>query len=61
MKGSRIIMRKIVQSEIIAKLHEPHQITVKTKLSARMSIFWRGLNKDIDSITTAYQDCRELQ
>ena len=28
MKGSRIIMRKIMQSEIIAKLHEPHQITV---------------------------------
>ena len=61
MKGSRIIIPRIMQSEIVAKLHAPHQGTVKTKLRARTSVFWRKLKKDIDNITNACHVCQELQ
>ena len=50
-----------MQSELLARLHEPHQETIKTKLRARTSVFWRELNKDIDNNTKACQVCQELQ
>ena len=61
MEGSRIIVPKMMQSEILAKLHEPHQGTVRTKLRARSSVFWRELNRNTDNITKACQVCQELQ
>ena len=43
------------------KLHTSHQRTEKTKLSARTSVFWRNLNRDIDDLTHSCAVCQEFQ
>ncbi|XP_020606658.1 uncharacterized protein K02A2.6-like [Orbicella faveolata] len=60
MKSHRIIIPTILQREILTKLHAAHQGTEKTKLRARSSVYWRGLNKDIDEMTKTCSTCQEL-
>ena len=60
MKSHRIIIPAILQKDILTKLHAAHQGTEKTKLRARTSVYWRGLNKDIDEITKTCSTCQEL-
>ncbi|KAL9956099.1 hypothetical protein ACROYT_G037526 [Oculina patagonica] len=61
MKGHRIIIPPALQREILTRLHSAHQGTEKTKLRARTSVYWRGLNKDIVEITKSCITCQELQ
>ena len=61
MKGHRIIIPAVLQKEILTRLHSAHQGIEKTKLRARTSVYWRGLNKDIDEITKRCTICQELQ
>ena len=61
LKGHRIITPQSFQSEIPVKLHTSHQRTEKTKLSARTSVFWRNLNRDIDDLTHSCAVCQEFQ
>ena len=60
MKSHRLIIGAILQKDILTKLHATHQGTEKTKLRAMTSIYWRGLNKDIDEITKTCSTCQEL-
>lgn len=60
-KGSRIIIPKVLQSRILSSLHEPHQGTEKTKLRARTCVYWNNINKDIDNITKSCSICQESQ
>ena len=61
MKGHHIIIPRQMQKEILAKLHSSHQGTEKTKLRARTSVYWRGINRDIDETTRSCATCQELQ
>ncbi|KAL5017999.1 hypothetical protein ScPMuIL_003721 [Solemya velum] len=61
MKGSRIIIPKIMQNDILNKLHAAHQGTEKTKLRARTAVFWRNLNKDIDQFDELTKSCQSCQ
>ena len=60
MNSQRIIIPTVLQEEILTKLHSAHQGTEKTKLRARTSVYWRGLNKDINEITKTCGTCQEL-
>ena len=59
-KSHRIIIPTALQKEILTRLHSAHQGTEKTKLRARTSVYWRGLNKYIDEITKRCTVCQEL-
>ena len=60
MKSHHIMIPTVQQKEILTKLHAVHQGTEKTRLRARMSIYGRGLNKDIDEIAKTCSTCQEL-
>ena len=60
MKSYRISIPVALQKEILTRLHSAHQGTEKTKLRARTSVYWRGLNKDIDETTKRCTICQEL-
>ena len=72
MKSHCIIIPTVLQKEILTKLHAAHQGIEKTKLRARtspsiqkykyteVSVYWRGLNKDIDEMTKTFSICQEL-
>ena len=61
MKGQRIIIPHSMQSMILTKLHAGHQGSEKTKLRARTSVYWRGMNSDIEKSCKSCNTCQEMQ
>ena len=60
MKSHHIIIPTVLQKEILTKLHAALQGTERTKLRSRRSLYWKGLNKDIDEITkTLARNCTQ--
>ena len=58
LKGTRVVIPKTIQVEILDMLHAAHQGTEKTKLRARSAVFWRNINKDIDELTKSCTVCQ---
>ena len=50
-----------MQADTLRKLYAPHQGTEKTRLRARTSVYWKGINKDIEETTKSCVTCQELQ
>ena len=61
MKSHGIIIPTVLQKEILTKRHAPRKGTEKIKLRARTSVYWKGLDKDIDEITKTCSTYQELQ
>ena len=51
MKGNQIVLPQLLRNEMKKLLHNGHLGVVKMKVHARETIFWPGLNRDIDNIT----------
>ena len=49
-KSDRVVIPKKLRSEMLKQLHIPHMGIEKTKLSARESVFWPGLNREIEDM-----------
>ena len=58
LKGTRIVVPKSLQQEVLAQLHQGHLGIEKCRLRARGSVFWDNINKDIED---AVRDCPECQ
>ena len=54
LKGNRVIPKNM-QAEILVKIHTGHQGIEKCRLRARETVYWCGINGDIDNNTTTKQ------
>ena len=61
LKEHRIVIPKLLQPKILAKLHVGHQGIVKTKLRARETVYWPGINKQIEQLITQCETCQKYQ
>jgi len=61
LKGCRIIIPDVLQSEALRQLHCAHQGAEKSKLRARSAIFWANINKDIDEMIRKCTICQKYQ
>ena len=50
-----------LHSKTLAKLHEAHQGIEKMRLRARSSVFWNGINHDIDVVVRKCATGQEVQ
>ena len=50
LKGNRVIIPKNMQAEILVKIHTGHQGIEKCRLRARETVYWCGINGDIDNM-----------
>jgi len=48
LKGSRIVILQSLRADVLAQLHYAHQGVEKCRLRAKSSVFWDGINKDIE-------------
>ena len=46
LKGARIIVPKQCKNDLLDKLHKGHFGVDRTKLQARDSVYWPGINRD---------------
>lgn len=57
LRGSRVVVPKSLQKEILEKLHAGHQGITKYWQRAKDSVWWPGIRKDIDKIVTKCETC----
>ena len=48
-----------MRQEMLAQLHESHQGLVRTKQRAQLTIYWPGIDNDIDNIILACKKCQD--
>ena len=57
LRGSRIIIPPTLQQDMLKKLHEGHQGITKCRLRAKQSMWWPGLNKQLERIVNNCPTC----
>lgn len=61
LKGDRVVIPLNLQQEMLRQLHAAHQGIEKTRLRARASVYWQGISKDIEKLTSQCPICQEHQ
>ena len=61
LKGSRIVIPATLKTRILSQLHAAHQGMEKTKLLSRGSVFWVGINGDIENMIARCATCQRHQ
>ena len=61
LKGTRIIIPKSLQPEVLVQLHYAHQGVEKCKLRAKGSVFWANINADIENMIKGCSPCQHNQ
>ncbi|CAB4043684.1 Hypothetical predicted protein, partial [Paramuricea clavata] len=61
LKGTRVLIPKTLQLEVLAQLHYAHQGSEKCKLRAKGSVFWNNINRDIDNMVRSCGPCQHNQ
>nr|XP_047146762.1 uncharacterized protein K02A2.6-like [Hydra vulgaris] len=58
-KGQRILIPTSMRKATIQKLHLAHMGIEKTKMRARETVFWPGINKQIEDLVKSCETCLE--
>ncbi|KAI8517626.1 hypothetical protein Bbelb_036430 [Branchiostoma belcheri] len=59
--GSRIIIPKSLQKEVLQTIHEGHMGEEKCKLRAKSAVYWIGMYKEIEKIVQTCRTCQKYQ
>ena len=57
--GCRLLIPTAMCQQALANLHDSHQGTVRTKERARLSIYWPGIDNDIDNVIRSCKICQD--
>ncbi|KAK4316648.1 hypothetical protein Pmani_012213 [Petrolisthes manimaculis] len=58
--GPRLLIPLSLRRETLARLHDGHQGMERTKRRARQTIYWPGIDRDIENIVSGCSRCRQL-
>ena len=57
MYGSRLLIPSSLRLDVLDKLHEGHQGITKCRRRARQSVWWPGLNKEVEDMVKNCRSC----
>ena len=60
-KGTRIVIPKPLQADVLEKLHNAHQGMDRTKRRARQSCYWPRMNSEIESMVSKCSECLGIE
>jgi hypothetical protein len=49
-----------MRREILTNLHDSHQGSVRTKPRALLTVYWLGINNDINNVILTCRKCQDL-
>ena len=55
--GNRIVIPRAMMKEVLKRLHSSHQGIERSKQRARQTVFWPGINNDIETTVSACDQC----
>lgn len=61
LKGTQIIIPESLRGEYLEKIHQAHQGITRCQQRARNSVFWPGINRDIETLVKHCQPCQTHQ
>ena len=61
LKGDRVLIPESMRADVMKRLHAGHQGVEKCKLRAKISVFWDGINKDIEEVIQRCDVCQTHQ
>ena len=61
LKGTRILIPKTLQADVLQQLHYAHQEAKKCKLCANSSMIWVNINSDIEEMVKSCAPCQRNQ
>ena len=57
--GCRLLIPTILRPKVLSDLHSSHQGLVPTKQRARLTVYWPGIDNDIDNTILSCQFCQD--
>ena len=57
--GCRLLIPNKMQRQVLSQLHESHQGSVRTKQRAHLSVYWPGIDRDIDNVILKCEQCQD--
>ncbi|XP_065190896.1 uncharacterized protein K02A2.6-like [Sycon ciliatum] len=61
LKGLRIVVPASLRASTLIDLHAAHQGLTRTKRRARQTVYWPGMNSELDTLVRSCDACREFQ
>lgn len=61
LKGKHMLIPTALRSYILQNIHAGHQGTEKCKLHAKMCVYWKGINADIEHTVRTCSVCQANQ
>ena len=58
--GCHLLIPTSMRRQVLLDLHESHQGSVCTKQRARMTVYWPGIDNDIDNIILSCKKCQDM-
>ena len=58
LRGTRIVIPKILRDKVVKLTHEGHQGVVKTKYRLRNKVWWPGMDKDVEELCKRCHGCQ---
>ncbi|XP_065208322.1 uncharacterized protein K02A2.6-like [Planococcus citri] len=60
-RGCRVVVPKALQQRVLQELHTAHIGSTKMKNLARNYVYWSGIDRDIENITTQCSGCSQVR
>jgi hypothetical protein len=61
MRNNRLFIPTELRTDILSHIHEAHQGMVKCKQRAQDSVWWLGINKDIETLVKSCDVCSKMR
>jgi len=58
LRGTGIVVPKVLRDKVVRLAHEGHQGLVKTKYRLRSKVWWPGMDKDVENLCKVCHDCQ---
>ena len=58
--GCRLLIPTVMRRQVLMNLHESHQGSLRTKQRARLTVYWPGIDNDIDNMIFSCKHCQDM-
>ena len=56
--GCRLLIPAMMRRSILKQLYQAHQGVRRTKERVRLSVYWPGIDNDVENMVVACKDCQ---